>query len=130
MILVIVPAALAELNAATAFYISSAGPNLGRMLVSDFERTANLILANPGIGARFAGRYGACHSEGSHTASFIRQRLVNCVFLRSRTSGDAPATGGIVRSVQPSAGPHAAEQHRAKPIRVRIAKTPSKLSTQ
>jgi plasmid stabilization system protein ParE len=55
VILVIAPAALAELHAATSFYNSSAGPNLGRLFVSEFERTANLLLANPGLGTMIRG---------------------------------------------------------------------------
>lgn len=55
MKLVIVPAALAELHDAAAFYAAGATVELGRAFVSEFERTVNIILANPQLGAIFRG---------------------------------------------------------------------------
>ena len=55
MKLVIVPLALAELQDAAAFYSASANVELGLAFVAEFERTANLILANPMLGAIFRG---------------------------------------------------------------------------
>lgn len=55
MKLVVVPAALAELNYAAAFYTSKANVELGLAFVAEFERTANLILTNPLIGTIFRG---------------------------------------------------------------------------
>jgi len=53
--LVIVPLALAELHDAAAFYTARANVELGLAFVTEFERTANLILANPMLGAIFRG---------------------------------------------------------------------------
>lgn len=55
MKLVVSPAALAELHDAAAFYAQKANAELGLAFVSEFERTANFILANPSIGAVFRG---------------------------------------------------------------------------
>lgn len=55
MKLVIVPPALAELHAAAAFYKSRANTELGLAFVGEFERTTNLVLENPMIGAVFRG---------------------------------------------------------------------------
>jgi plasmid stabilization system protein ParE len=53
--LVIVPAALAELHDAAAFYTASANLELGLAFVAEFERTVKTVLANPKIGAVFRG---------------------------------------------------------------------------
>ena len=53
MKLVIVPAALAELHDAAAFYTMKANAKLGLTFVAEFERAANLILANPLLGSEF-----------------------------------------------------------------------------
>jgi toxin ParE1/3/4 len=53
MKLVIVPAALAELHDAAAFYTMKANAKLGLTFVTEFERAANLILANPLLGSEF-----------------------------------------------------------------------------
>ncbi|MCX7172545.1 MAG: type II toxin-antitoxin system RelE/ParE family toxin [Proteobacteria bacterium] len=55
MKLVVSPAALAELHDSAAFYTLKANVELGLAFVSEFERTANFILANPLIGAVFRG---------------------------------------------------------------------------
>ena len=47
MKLVIVPAALAELHDAAAFYTASANLELGLAFVAEFERTVKAVLANP-----------------------------------------------------------------------------------
>jgi plasmid stabilization system protein ParE len=53
--LVVVPAALAELQDAAAFYALKANVELGLAYVAEFERTANFVLANPLVGAVFRG---------------------------------------------------------------------------
>ena len=53
MNLVILPAALAELGDAAAFYAASANAELGLAFVDEFEHAVNVILANPKIGAVF-----------------------------------------------------------------------------
>lgn len=55
MKLVIVPLALAELHDAAAFYAAKANVELGLAFVAEFERAANLVLANPKLGATFRG---------------------------------------------------------------------------
>ena len=55
MKLVVVPPALAELQEAAAFYTERANRELGLAFLVEFERTANLILANPLRGAIFRG---------------------------------------------------------------------------
>ena len=60
MNLVIVPLALAELHDAAAFYSSRANVGLGLAFVAEFERTTNLILANPDFGAIFRGSRRRC----------------------------------------------------------------------
>ena len=55
MKLVVSPQALAELHDAAAFYTLKANVELGLALVAEFERTANLILDNPLLGAVFRG---------------------------------------------------------------------------
>jgi hypothetical protein len=52
---VIVPAALAELQDAAAFYTASANVELGLAFLVEFERAVNVILANPKVGAIFRG---------------------------------------------------------------------------
>jgi len=52
---VIVPAALAELHDAAAFYTASANLELGLALLAEFEHGVNAILANPKVGAIFRG---------------------------------------------------------------------------
>ena len=53
MKLVIAPAALAELHDAAAFYTLKANAKLGLSFVGEFERAANLVLANPLLGSEF-----------------------------------------------------------------------------
>ncbi len=55
MKLVIVPAALAELHDAAAFYAATANVELGLAFVDEFERAVNIVLANPKIGVVFRG---------------------------------------------------------------------------
>lgn len=55
MKLVVSPAALAELHDAAEFYTLKANVDLGLAFVTEFEHTANLILANPLLGAVFRG---------------------------------------------------------------------------
>lgn len=55
MILFIVPLALAELRDAAAFYVEMANVELGLAFVAEFERTVNLVLANPMLGTVFRG---------------------------------------------------------------------------
>lgn len=55
MKLVVSPPALAELQDAAAFYSLKANVELGLAFVTEFERTANLILTNPLLGAVFRG---------------------------------------------------------------------------
>lgn len=57
MKLVVAPPALAELHDAAAFYSLKANVELGLAFVAEFERTANLVLANPLLGAQFRGTY-------------------------------------------------------------------------
>lgn len=52
---VIVPAALAELHDAAAFYTVSASLELGLAFLAEFEHGVNAILANPKVGAIFRG---------------------------------------------------------------------------
>jgi plasmid stabilization system protein ParE len=54
--LVIVPLALAELHDATDFYAERANRELGLAFVTEFERTATMVLENPMLGAVFRGR--------------------------------------------------------------------------
>ena len=53
MKLVVAPPALAELHDTAAFYTLKANVELGLAFVAEFERTANLVLANPLPGAVF-----------------------------------------------------------------------------
>ncbi|MEP7012552.1 MAG: type II toxin-antitoxin system RelE/ParE family toxin [Acidobacteriota bacterium] len=55
MKLVIVPAALSELQDAAAFYTATADVELGLAFVSEFERAARSLLENPQSGAIFRG---------------------------------------------------------------------------
>lgn len=55
MRLVVAPPALAELKDAATFYTLKANAELGLAFVAEFERTANLVLSNPLIGAVFRG---------------------------------------------------------------------------
>ena len=55
MKLVVSPPALTELHDAAAFYTLKADVGLGLAFVTEFERTANLVLANPLLGAVFRG---------------------------------------------------------------------------
>ena len=55
MKLVVAPPALAELHDAAAFYMLKANVELGLAFVAEFERTANLVLTNPLLGAQFRG---------------------------------------------------------------------------
>lgn len=55
MKVVVAPPALAELHDAAAFYALKANVDLGLAFVAEFERTANLVLANPLLGAIFRG---------------------------------------------------------------------------
>jgi hypothetical protein len=62
--LVIVPPALGELHDAAAFYSESANIDLGLAFVAEFERTVNVILANPTIGFIFRGNLGGSQVVG------------------------------------------------------------------
>ena len=55
MKLVIVPAALSELQAAADYYSVRVNTNLARAFVDEFERVVNLIASTPQIGAIFRG---------------------------------------------------------------------------
>jgi len=55
MKLVIVPQALSELHDAAAFYKGKGDVSLGLAFVAEFERTTNLVLENPMLGAIFRG---------------------------------------------------------------------------
>ncbi len=55
MKLVIVPAAIAELQDAADFYAEKANRDLGLAFVAEFERSAQRVLENPMIGAVFRG---------------------------------------------------------------------------
>lgn len=52
---VIVPAALAELHDAAAFYAASANVELGLAFLAEFERGVSAIMVNPKVGAMFRG---------------------------------------------------------------------------
>jgi len=54
--LVIVPFALAELHDAAAFYAARANVELGLAFITEFERTAKLVLENPTLGAIYRGK--------------------------------------------------------------------------
>jgi toxin ParE1/3/4 len=51
VILLIDPAALAELQEALAFYIAHSTVALGGSFVAEFERAVNLIVGNPSLGS-------------------------------------------------------------------------------
>ena len=53
MKLVVTPPAVAELHDAAAFYTLKADVGLGLAFVAEFDRTANLVLGNPLLGAVF-----------------------------------------------------------------------------
>ncbi len=53
MKLVIAPPALEELQGAAKFYQLKANAELGLAFVREFERTANIVLADPLLGAMF-----------------------------------------------------------------------------
>jgi len=53
--LVIIPAALAELQDAVAFYTAQANAGVGHAFVTEFERVVNLIFVSPQLGAVFRG---------------------------------------------------------------------------
>ncbi|MBA5688060.1 type II toxin-antitoxin system RelE/ParE family toxin [Rugamonas apoptosis] len=55
MKLVIVPAALAELRDAAAWYAAQANADLARAFVEEVERVANLVSASRQLGAVFRG---------------------------------------------------------------------------
>ena len=55
MKLVVAPLALAELHDAAAFCTLKANVGLGLAFVAEFERTANVVFANPLLGAVFRG---------------------------------------------------------------------------
>ncbi len=55
MRLVLAPPALAELHDAAAFYALKGSAELGLAFVAEFERAANLVLANPLLGTEFRG---------------------------------------------------------------------------
>lgn len=56
MNLVIVPAALDELQRAADFYSTKASPELARAFIVEFERAAGLVLSNPSLGTPFRPR--------------------------------------------------------------------------
>lgn len=60
MRLVVVPAALAELRDAAAFYAEKGGVELGLAFVDEFERSAHLILDKPDWGMKFRGMSRRC----------------------------------------------------------------------
>lgn len=55
MKLLLHPAALAELQDATTFYLAHAGAPLARAFIDEFDRVTCLLLANPGLGAGLRG---------------------------------------------------------------------------
>lgn len=55
MKLVIVPAALAELQDAAAYYATQVNVDLARAFVDEFERVARLVSSSPQLGAVFRG---------------------------------------------------------------------------
>ena len=55
MKLVIVPAALAELQDAAAYYAAQVNADLARAFVDEFERVAKLVSSSPQLGAVFRG---------------------------------------------------------------------------
>lgn len=55
MRLVVARPALAELHDAAAFYTLKGNVELGLAFVAEFERAANLVLANPLLGPVFRG---------------------------------------------------------------------------
>ena len=55
MKLVVADAALAELQEAASFYAARGNAELGLAFTAEFERAANLVLANPLLGALFRG---------------------------------------------------------------------------
>lgn len=57
MKLVIVPAAVAELRDAAAFYAAQGSVSLANQFVDEFERAVNLIVASPHLGALFRGNW-------------------------------------------------------------------------
>lgn len=60
MKLVIVPAALAELQDVAAFYTAGANVGLGLAFVAEFERTVKIIRENPKLGSIFRGTRRRC----------------------------------------------------------------------
>ncbi len=57
MKLVILPAVLAELQAASAYYMSASNLALGRAFVAEFERAVKLVLINPTLGGVLRGAH-------------------------------------------------------------------------
>ncbi len=55
MKVVIVPAALVELQAAAAFYTAQVNVDLARAFVDEFDRVVKLIASSPELGAIFRG---------------------------------------------------------------------------
>lgn len=55
MKLVIVPAALAELRDAAAYYAAQVNADLARAFVDEFERVIHLVSSAPQLGAVFRG---------------------------------------------------------------------------
>ena len=60
MILTLLPAALADLKAAVAYYVASASDDLAEALVDEFERAVDLLLKSPHLGSRFRGAVRRC----------------------------------------------------------------------
>lgn len=60
MKLVVSPLAVAEVHDAAEFYKLQANAELGLAFVAEFERTVNLVLANPQLGAVFHGTRRRC----------------------------------------------------------------------
>jgi toxin ParE1/3/4 len=75
--LVVVPAALAELQDAAAFYALKANVELGLAFVAEFERAANFVLANPLVGTVFRGTRRRYIFADSPTASSTRPLRTN-----------------------------------------------------
>ncbi len=57
MKLVIVPAALAELHAATDYYLKVGSADLGAAFVNEFERVVKFVLSNPMLGSSNFSRH-------------------------------------------------------------------------
>lgn len=68
MRLVIVPAALTELQDAATFHTAQVNVDLAHALVNEFERVVNLIFSSPQFGAIFRGNRPCPLSELEHSS--------------------------------------------------------------